>query len=153
VTRYLPIALLAAAALWWFATLPSPAPTPGPAPAPVPAGELSLVGLATGDTAATDLTTIGTLAEEVAEAIAWDGTQVAPKFTTGAQFDALRVAAREWRCRGASVGKRQPNVAKAIGDYLTKKLGTSGGPVDAAARAAWVAALREVGRACREAVQ
>ena len=150
-TRFLPVALVAAAAVWWFVSLPSPDPTPGPAP--VPAGELSLVGLAIGDTAAADMTTIGTLAEEVAEAIAWDGTQQTPKFSTGAQFDALRVAAREWRCRGASVGKRQPAVAKGIGDYLTRKLGTSGGPVDATARAAWVAALREVGRACREAAR
>jgi hypothetical protein len=39
-------------------------------------------------------------------------------------------------------------VRDAIGGYLTTTLGTSGGPVDAAQRAKWVIAFREVGRAC-----
>jgi hypothetical protein len=44
-------------------------------------------------------------------------------------------------------------VAAAAGHYLDNTVGTSGGPVDAAAKARWAAALRELAKAAEEAVQ
>ena len=52
-----------------------------------------------------------------------------------------------------SLGARQPAVRDAIKTYLDAQVGTDGGPVDAAKRAAWVAAFKAVAQAAQEATR
>ena len=119
-------------------------PAPGPEPAP---GPLELRGLFTGPTGAEDAAVVAALTGELADEIAWDGTQEQPRWRTGVAVDELRQAARELRCRGVSIGQRQPAARDAIAKHLEAAVGTSGGPIDEAARAAWVKALREISEA------
>ena len=143
------IVLIAAA--WWMAQQ-SPAP-PAPEPAPIPVEGLDLDGLFVGETAASDAITLAALADEIASEIEWDGTQTDPFLATGVALDELRTRARAARMRGQSIGDRQPRVRDAIAEYLDQKLGTAGGPVDAAQRAAWVDGYRAIAGACRHAVE
>lgn len=119
-------------------------PAPGPEPAP---GPLELRGLFTGPTGAEDAALVSALTGELADEIAWDGTQAEPFLRTGVAIDDLRQRARELRCRGVSIGSRQPAARDAIAKHLEAAVGTSGGPIDAAARSAWVKALREISEA------
>ena len=143
------LAILAAGAMVAFSILESgkqPAP-----PAPAPVVGLDLRGRFVGPDAAADAATTAALLEELADAIAYDGTQAEPRLRTGAAFDDLRRAARELRCRGVSLGARQPAVRDSIKAFLDAQVGTDGGPVDAAKRAAWVSAFRAVAQAAGEA--
>jgi hypothetical protein len=132
-------------------------PYAAPSPAPLPESPLDLRGLFIGSDAAKDAATTAGLTGELADAIELDGIPSAakpePRLRTGAAFDDLRRAAREIRCRGESLGARQPKVRDAIKAYLDAKVGTSGGPVDAAGRVAWVYALRDVSRAAEAAAR
>lgn len=139
------------AAAWWM-TQQSPTPPPAPGPAPIPAEGLDLDGLFVGEAAAADAITLAALADEIAAEIEWDGTQAEPFLATGVALDELRTRARAARMRGQSIGDRQPRVRDAIAAYLDEQLGTAGGPVDAAQRAAWVAGYRAIAGACRHAV-
>ena len=134
--------------LAWHALDNKPLPAP---PAPAPVVGLDLRGRFVGPDAAADAATTAALLEELADAIAFDGTQAEPRLRTGAAFDDLRRAARELRTRGVSLGARQPAVRDAIKAYLDQQVGTDGGPVDAAQRAKWVAAFRAVAQAAAEA--
>ena len=71
----------------------------------------------------------------------------------GVAFDELRTRARVLRCRGESIGERQPRVREAIQAFLDTAVGTSGGPVSPEQRSAWAAAYREIGRAAGEATR
>ena len=114
---------------------------------------LDLRGRFVGPDAATDSALTAALLEELAEQIAWDGQQAEPRLKSGAAFDDLRRAARELRCRGVSLGARQPAVRDAIKAFLDAQVGTDGGPVDAGQRAKWVAAFRAVAQAAGEATR
>jgi hypothetical protein len=137
--------------LAWHALNDKPAPAPSPVPAPVVG--LDLRGRFVGPDAATDAATTAALLEELAGQIEWDGQQTEPRLRTGAAFDDLRRAARELRCRGVSLGARQPAVRDSIKAFLDAEAGTEGGPVDAAARAKWVRAYRAVSQAAAEATR
>jgi hypothetical protein len=126
---------------------------PGPAPGPAPVVGLDLRGRFVGPDAATDAALTAALLEELASQIEWDGQQAEPRLKTGAAFDDLRRAARELRCRGVSLGARQPAVRDEIKRYLDAEAGTEGGPVDAASRAKWVRAYRAVSAAAAEATR
>ena len=142
------LAILAAGAMIAFSIRESGTP---PAPAPAPVVGLDLRGRFVGPDAATDAAATAALVGELADAIAWDGTQAEPRLRTGAAFDDLRRAARELRTRGVSLGARQPAVRDSIKTYLDAQVGTDGGPVDAAQRAKWVSAFRAVAQAAAEA--
>ena len=144
------LAILAAGAMIAFSIRDSGTPAP---PAPAPVVGLDLRGRFVGPDAATDAGLTAALLDELAEQIAWDGTQAEPRLKTGAAFDDLRRAARELRCRGVSLGARQPAVRDSIKTYLDQQVGTDGGPVDAAKRAKWVAAFRAVAQAAGEATR
>jgi len=135
-------ALLAAAGVAWFAARPA---APAPDAPPAPAG---LVLSWAGPTADSDRATMGGLCAGLADAIEHDGGLASPRITTGTQVEELRVAAREGRMRGESIGARQPAARQAIGDYLDQQAGKSGGPLDADARRRWVQAFRGVAAAC-----
>lgn len=120
-------------------------PRPVP-PSPGPAGP-SLVFV--GPTASEDAATLAALAAEYADVLEADGRLDKPRLATGAQFDTLRVVARDLRCRGTKIGDRQPRVRDEIERFLTDRLGTSGGPVTAEQRAGWVDAYRVIAEACR----
>ena len=132
-------------------------PSVRPSPAPLPDSPLDLRGLFIGSDAAKDAATTAALLGELADAIEFDGIPSAakpePRLRTGAAFDDLRRVAREIRCRGESLGAKQPKVREAIKAYLDSKVGTSGGPVDAAGRVRWVEALRDVSRAAEAAAR
>jgi len=145
------LAILAAGAMVAFSILESGKPAPAPGPAPVIG--LDLRGRFVGPDAATDAALTAALLEELAGQIEWDGQQAEPRLKTGAAFDDLRRAARELRCRGVSLGARQPAVRDEIKRYLDAEAGTEGGPVDAAARAKWVRAYRAVSQAAAEATR
>ena len=147
--NYPVIPWLIVAALLWMHLQDRPAPQPAPAPAPVVG--LDLRGRFVGPEAAADAGLTAALLEELADAIAFDGQQAEPRLRTGAVFDDLRRAARELRCRGVSLGARQPAVRDEIKRYLDQQVGTDGGPVDAGQRAKWVAAFRAVAQAAGEA--
>ena len=142
------LAILAAGAMVAFSIRESGTP---PAPAPAPVVGLDLRGRFVGPEAAADAAATAALVGELADAIEWDGQQAEPRLRTGAAFDDLRRTARELRCRGVSLGARQPAVRDAIKGYLDQQVGTDGGPVDAAKRAAWVSAFRAVAQAAGEA--
>lgn len=135
---------LVAAAVLTANVAPRPAPRPGPGPAP---GPLSLVF--EGPTAAEDAATLASLTSEYADFLEADGRLDKPRLSTGAQFDTFRVVARDLRCGGEKIGDRQHAVRDEIERFLTDRLGTSGGPVDAAKRQAWVDAYRAISEACR----
>ena len=145
------LAILAAGGMIAFAILESGKPAPSPAPAPVVG--LDLRGRFVGPDAAADAATTAALLDERAEAIAFDGSQAEPRLKSGAAFDDLRRAARELRTRGVSLGARQPAVRDSIKAFLDAQVGTDGGPVDAAKRAAWVSAFRAVAQAAGEATR
>jgi hypothetical protein len=125
------------------------APNPGPMP---PQG-LVLRGLFVGQNAASDAQMLSALTAEIGDCIEYDGTLPAPRLKTGVAFDDLRIAAREARLRGESLGSRQPKVRDAIHNYLDETVGTSGGPVTPADRAKWVAAMKDISRACADAAK
>lgn len=148
-TRIIAAGVLVAIALFWSMPKRKPEPTPAP---PAPEG-LNLRGQFIGPTAPADAAMLAALCGELAEVIEWDGMRDEPRLRSGVAFDDLRVAAREARCRGESIGQRQPHVRKALEDFLVERLGVSGGPVGPQERAKWVAAYRELARACSDAAK
>lgn len=136
--------ILAAIVAWHWDQSVVPAPTPPP---PAPAGALDLRGLFAGEHGAEDAAVVAALTAELADEIEWDGQQAEPLWATGVAIDDLRRRARELRCRGVSIGQRQPAARDAIARHLEQAVGTAGGPIDAAQRAAWVKAMREIAEA------
>lgn len=146
------IILAAAVMLGLRSWAPEPSPFVPPDNPPAPRS-LVLDGLFRGPTASSDAACIAALCDELADNIEWDGTQSSPLLSTGIAIDDLRRRSREFRCRGESIGERQPVARDEIAKYLESKVGTSGGAVDPDQRAAWVAAFREIGRAASDASQ
>lgn len=138
------IALLVAAGI---AVMPSRSSIP--TPPPVPPAAFTLRGKFVGPTAASDAATMSALCDELASCIEWDGTHD-QRLKTGIAFDELRIAAREVRCKGDSIGARQPKVRDAVQKFMEDAVGLSGGPVTAESRAAWVSALRDLSRAAAD---
>jgi hypothetical protein len=138
-------ALLVAAAI---AFMPQKA-TPTPSPVPVPPDVFTLRGKFIGPSAASDAATFSALCDELASCIEYDG-QHDQRLKTGVAFDELRIAARELRCRGESIGARQPQVRDSVHKFLDDAVGSSGGPVTPESRAAWVSALRDLARAAAD---
>jgi hypothetical protein len=136
--------LIAAVLSWHWGQEFTPSPTPPP---PVPAGPLDLTGLFAGQHGAADAAVVAALTGELADEIEWDGQQKAPILTTGVALDDLRRRARELRCRGVSIGQRQPAARDAIAKHLDQAVGNEGGPIDDAKRLAWVTAMREISEA------
>lgn len=126
-----------------------------PAPAPTPPEPLAftLRGKFSGPTGPDDALVVQALCAELADEISWDGRQAEPMFKTGVQLDALRTRARELRCRGESIGDRQPAVRQAIHEYLDATIGVAGGQVSDQQRAKWVDAYRAVSRAAADALR
>jgi hypothetical protein len=139
------LALVVAAAI---AFMPSK-PAPTPQPVPVPPDAFTLRGKFIGPTAAEDAATMSALCGELASCIEYDG-QHDQRLKTGVAFDELRIAAREMRCRGESIGARQPQVRDAVHKFLDDAVGSSGGPVTSESRAVWVSALRDLARAAAD---
>jgi hypothetical protein len=117
------------------------------------AGPLVLTGLFLGPTASEDASLVGALCSELADEIEFDTAQPESErlYKTGVAVDELRKAARILRCRGLSIGDRQPKARDAIAAYLDAKVGTDGGPLTAEQRTAWAAAYRDIGRAATDA--
>jgi len=136
--------VLAALAFQFQGSTPAPIPPP---PVPVPAGPLDLSGLFSGPAGAEDAALVAALTGELADELQWDWSQEKPYLTTGVAVDELRRRTREMRCRGVSIGARQPQARDAIAGHLDKAVGTSGGPIDNAKQDAWVKALREISEA------
>ena len=139
------VALVAAAVIAFAPHRQAPAPSP----APVPPDAFTLRGKFIGPTAAEDAATMSALCGELAECIEYDG-QHDQRLKTGVAFDDLRIAAREMRCKGESIGARQPQVRDAVHKFLDDSVGSSGGPVTPESRAAWVSALRDLSRAAAD---
>lgn len=146
--RHAAAVALVAVALYSYSRPGEADPVPPPAP-PAPAG-FSLEGLFVGQTAAEDSAVVAALCGELADEIAWDGTQDEPLFRSGVALDDLRRRARELRCRGVSIGARQPAARDAIAKHLEQAVGNGGGPIDADQRARWVKALREISEAAAD---
>lgn len=135
--------ILAVVAFNWQTPV-TPSPTP---PVPVPVGPLDLRGLFAGPTGAEDAALVAALTGELADELQWDWSQAKPYLTTGVAVDELRRRTREMRCRGVSIGARQPAARDAIAKHLDAAVGNSGGPIDEAKQEAWVKALREISEA------
>lgn len=143
-------AALVVAALASYAWRPA---RPAPAPQPMPPDAFTLRGKFAGPTAAEDAALLAALLDELADCIERDGTLTEPRLKTGVAFDDLRIAAREARMKGESLGARQPAVKQAVHTFLDAAVGTSGGPVTPESRRAWVAAYRDLSEAAAEAVR
>lgn len=141
-------ALIAAAAVAWAVGRPT---APGPQPAPPAPARLDLRGAFVGPDGAADAATVSALLDELAAEIEWDGRQPEPLIRTGVAIDDLRQRARELRCRGISIGDRNPRARDAIRDYLDRAAGKGGGPLTDEQRAAWVNAFRDISRAAADA--
>lgn len=142
--KHLAVAALLVAAAISF--IPLRSSNPEPAPAPTPPDAFSLRGTFTGTTASQDASTVSEMCAALADCIEYDGNNE-KRLKTGAAFDDLRIAAREMRCRGESIGSRQPQARDAIHKFLDDAVGSSGGPVTEQDRAEWVAAFRDIARA------
>jgi len=141
------VILLGLGLLSAMATKPGPTPAPG-------GGDIVLAGKFAGPTAAADAATTAGMFSELADELEYDGQRAGgPHLTTGVAFDDLRTRAFDMRCRGVKIGDRQPRAREAIKAYLDAKVGVSGGPVGPEQRTAWVAALREIGRAASDAAR
>jgi hypothetical protein len=143
------VALLVAAAVAYAPRMDTSPPVPTPAP---PEG-FSLEGKFIGPTASQDAATFGALCDELANVLDFDFAQAEPRIKTGVAIEDLRVAAREARLRGVSLGARQPYARDAVKAYLDQVAGTSGGPLTPEQQSAWVAAFRDVGRAANDAAR
>ena len=144
--KFLGLALVCLALLFLPSWKQNDVPTPDVDP-------FSLAGDFRGATASADASTVGNLLLELADEIEWDGTLGEPFIVNGSQIDQLRKAARLLRCRGESIGDRQPEARDKIAAYLETHAGTDGGPLTPETRAAWVSAFRDVGRAASDAAQ
>ena len=147
--HYAGVALVAAAVAYGFAPRAT-APEPPPAPDP---GPLSLSGLWVGPTASEDAALVGAMCSEIADEIEFMSGQPDGYLASGVAVDELRRLTRIARCRGISIGDRQPAARDAMATYLDAKVGTYGGPLTAEQRAAWVTAYRDLGRAATDAAQ
>lgn len=145
--RFAAAAVLILVALYW--SLPA-APAPVPTPVPTP-DRFNLRGKFIGPSATDDAALLAALCGELADVIEWDGMKPEPRLKSGLAFDELRIAAREGRCRGESIGQRQPHARDAIQKFLESQVGVSGGPVGPQERSKWIAAYRELARACSDA--
>jgi len=126
---------------------------PRPAHRPTPAAGLDLRGKFIGPSAPDDAAAFAGLCRGVAEALDKDGAAAAPRITTAAQLEDVRISTSEGMFLPESFTRNQPHVSAAAGRFLDQAVGTSGGPIDAAARAKWSAALRELAQAAEEAVR
>ena len=144
----LPWCLLAAS----YLSKPQPFPVP-PAPAPAPDNwpALDLRGAFVGVDAQADATTTESLLRGLADAVAYDGKQPAPRLTTAAEFDDLRKNARDFRMEGITLGAKQPLAKERIAAFLDATVGKDGGPVDPNERANWVRAFRDISEAAARA--
>jgi hypothetical protein len=124
-----------------------------PTPAPPLAGGLDLRGKFVGPDAASDAATLAALCDELAACIELDAMRDSPRLRTGASIEDLRVAAREARMRGVSLGARQPRVRDAVKEFLDAQAGSSGGPLSPEQRSAWVSAFRDIARAAADAAK
>ncbi len=139
ICAFLSVGLAIASVVTWLGQS-SPSPAPGP--------DAPFVASFTGPTAAEDRALMGHLCASLADAIEQDGKRPEPRVRSGLQVEELRTVARDGRTRGVSIGERQPEARRAIGDYLDREAGKSGGPLDADGRARWVRAFRGVAAAC-----
>lgn len=147
--QWVAMALLVAALVsLWRPIDAAPVPTPAP-----DAGPLVLRGSFKGPTASEDAATIGALTSELADEIETDGMADAPMWRTGVAVDELRRRARSMRCRGVSIGDRQPEARDKIAAFLEAQVGTDGGDLTPVIRAAWISALRDIGRAATDAAR
>jgi hypothetical protein len=120
---------------------------------PAPGGEFSLRGKWIGPSAAEDAAAFAGLCRGIADALEADGSRQQPRITSGVQVEDVRVAAAEGRFLPRRLTQEQPHAVAAAGKFLDEVAGTSGGPLDAAARAKWVAAYRQLATAAEESVR
>jgi hypothetical protein len=122
-------------------------------PAPAPAGQFSLRGKWIGPDAAEDAAAFAGLCRGIADALEADGSRQQPRITTGVQIEDVKVAAAEGRFLPRRLTQEQPHATAAAGKYLDEVAGTSGGPLDAAARGRWVEAYRALATAAEESIR
>jgi hypothetical protein len=120
---------------------------------PAPGGEFSLRGKWIGPHAADDAAAFAGLCRGIADALDADGSRQQPRITSGVQVEDVRVAAAEGRFLPRRLTQEQPHAVAAAGKFLDDVAGTSGGPLDAAARAKWVQAYRQLATAAEESVR
>jgi hypothetical protein len=120
---------------------------------PAPGGEFSLRGKWIGPNAAEDAAAVAGLCRGIADALEADGSRQQPRITSGVQVEDVRVAAAEGRFLPRRLTQEQPHAVAAAGKFLDEVAGTSGGPLDAAARAKWVQAYRQLATAAEESVR
>jgi len=120
---------------------------------PAPSGVFSLRGKWIGPVAAEDAAAFAGLCRGLADALEADGSRPQPRITTGVQIEDVKVAAAEGRFLPRRLTQEQPHAVAAAGKYLDEVAGTSGGPLDAAARARWIEAYRELATAAEESVR
>jgi hypothetical protein len=120
---------------------------------PAPGGEFSLRGKWIGPAAADDAAAFAGLCRGIADALEADGSRQQPRITSGVQVEDVRVAAAEGRFLPRRLTQEQPHAVAAAGKFLDEVGGTSGGPLDATARARWVQAYRQLATAAEESVR
>ena len=147
--KYIAVAVLAGGAVLAACVENWPRPTHRP----TPAAGLDLRGKFIGPSAPDDAAAFAGLCRGVAEALDKDGAAAAPRITTAAQLEDVRISTSEGMFLPNSFTRDQPHVSAAAGRFLDQAVGTSGGPIDAAARAKWSTALRELAQAAQEAVR
>ena len=120
------------------------------APVPPLGAELSAVfdGHADGKAHAR---TLAEICHAVADVVEYDGTLTTPRLKNGVQLDDLRAAVRDGRTRGWSFIATYPALKPIFETHFTNAVGTSGGPLDATRRAAWVTAFRQLAAASEHA--
>jgi hypothetical protein len=106
-----------------------------------------------GETASEDAALIGAMCSELADEIEFSSGHPDGYLSTGIAVDELRKRTRILRCRGISIGDRQPAARDAIAKYLEDAVGTDGGPLTPEQRTAWVVAYRDLGRAASDAAK
>jgi hypothetical protein len=88
--------------------------------------------------------TFSCICASIADYLEYDGTRSEPLLKTGVQIDDFRRGLRQTRTRGWSFIAKYPELSKAVEAHLQQELGSGGGPLDAASRAKWISAMRQL---------
>ncbi len=146
----LPLVGLAALAWWAFSrsdpSVPSPSPPPG--------GPSLVEAFRTNDDrreAVQHARVFATICGSLADYLEYDGSRPQPLIKTGVQIDEFRRGLRQTRTKGWSFLTTYPELGPAVEQFLTREVGTSGGPLTPEQRQKWIAAMRQLEQSAHHA--
>lgn len=127
-----------------------------PAPGPVPSGPDLGAAFRTNDDRAEarqHARVFATICGSLADYLEYDGSRTQPLIKTGVQIDEFRRGLRQTRTKGWSFLTTYPELGPAVEQFLTREVGTSGGPISAEQRQKWITAMRQLAASSEHAAR